>query len=811
MLKKLTLSKILLVLIPILGAGQVFLNFVGPWAAFSLLSPKWLVVFVMLLTLQLAPLWLLANPNGQSSIKQWGSAIFKYAGKGGWQGIAMAALFGIVYFAILVYTPANLLFFLYISGVFTHISLLTLLVILGRALSGKNDGAHFGWAEVAAALVLYGLANIGTLSSLYYAGQTHLFFSLTILAYLLLVLPTDQISWPASLKTWSTGGQLVNSLLLLTLAFAVLVFFKTAITGGFTLPTIMDEGSYGIKGLLFTSGKYKPFQDYGPWTNKMPLAFLFPGYIQQAFGHGLGVLRSASFIMMLAMMALLYATGKRIWNPYGGVLVLIFFCFNPAIDNFYSLANSQVYTALWLTISAYFVFGRSQNTVDLVLSNIAAVIAVLTRENVAPYLLLLNIFIVWKFGIRKSIPILVAGALVFVIGHWFFWPGILKIWAKWMPRPLTPFLDPFRYAGGGKVSWKLTGIKPDLIATINSFMQGIASNFYALVGLVALPFVVNWKNFTKNNGFKDLLFLCATLLVLNISHGFITLDDGSCIYCFPGYLSFYLPLGIMFTTLVLKYVHELPRQKGIFFVLLASALFTTSNWFIYRQSLESLLYNKVPSLVSENGVQPLLFILQQNFGASPDFLKIYYPVILGLASFVFILYSIWVITHSLLGNRKAHELVFNIMLVFSLLAPPLANVWMDWRPREDTCKADVLAAHQTVDAELKKVIPINSKVYWLGESTTPFLTMDVVLYPQQINDGFSFKVGSKDDVAEKYGFWNANISAKWADDADYLMIEERYLANPIIESFDLKKFKRIAKTSPLNPCDPTSRYFIYTR
>ena len=54
-----------------------------------------------------------------------------------------------------------------------------------------------------------------------------------------------------------------------------------------TLPSVLDEGNYLYKGYLFVSGEYQPYQDYGVWTNHMPLSFLIPGWVQVWFGPGL--------------------------------------------------------------------------------------------------------------------------------------------------------------------------------------------------------------------------------------------------------------------------------------------------------------------------------------------------------------------------------------------------------------------------------------------------------------------------------------------------------------------------------------------
>ena len=46
-----------------------------------------------------------------------------------------------------------------------------------------------------------------------------------------------------------------------------------------SLESVLDEGAYLFKGLMFVRGQYVPFQDYGPLTNHMPLSFLTYGLV----------------------------------------------------------------------------------------------------------------------------------------------------------------------------------------------------------------------------------------------------------------------------------------------------------------------------------------------------------------------------------------------------------------------------------------------------------------------------------------------------------------------------------------------------
>ena len=63
-------------------------------------------------------------------------------------------------------------------------------------------------------------------------------------------------------------------------AVAALLYFLQSKIFAMTQLSVLDEGAYLLKGLWFATGKYIPYQEFGPFTNHMPLAFLIPGYIQ---------------------------------------------------------------------------------------------------------------------------------------------------------------------------------------------------------------------------------------------------------------------------------------------------------------------------------------------------------------------------------------------------------------------------------------------------------------------------------------------------------------------------------------------------
>lgn len=66
----------------------------------------------------------------------------------------------------------------------------------------------------------------------------------------------------------------------------LLAYFIQAMVFAHTTISNLDEGAYLLKGVLFATGEYRPF-DPGISTNKAPLAFLIPGFVQLIFGAGL--------------------------------------------------------------------------------------------------------------------------------------------------------------------------------------------------------------------------------------------------------------------------------------------------------------------------------------------------------------------------------------------------------------------------------------------------------------------------------------------------------------------------------------------
>ena len=85
--------------------------------------------------------------------------------------------------------------------------------------------------------------------------------------------------------------ELPSCLPLVLAGVGAILYLIQAIIYAHTTVSSLDEGSYLIKGMFYLNGVYKPFEPYGPLTNKAPFAFLIPGMAEYLFGAGLRQLR----------------------------------------------------------------------------------------------------------------------------------------------------------------------------------------------------------------------------------------------------------------------------------------------------------------------------------------------------------------------------------------------------------------------------------------------------------------------------------------------------------------------------------------
>ena len=329
-----------------------------------------------------------------------------------------------------------------------------------------------------------------------------------------------------------------------------------------TLDSNLDEGAYLYKGYLFITGQYTPYQDYGPWSNKMPLSFLIPGLVQYVFGTGIGTARYFTVILAALIVLGVWILACRLGGRWWGAVSVWVFALNPAIIKMYSLSVSQVLVAFLLVWTLVFTLGEDRKTWQIALGAFIAGIMVMTRINMLFVIPLLILYIFWEHGLRSSLIAAVIATATIIIIHAIYWPGILIIWAHAIPRSLSPFLNKWRPLGVVDTWSPVTSTRERLLASISGDQVPLCCNrrcanhmdtlgqkkqteepgelprisisFECLLNPAGASFIcIHWSRFLCLLFFRLLIFLChgwiaagrSYFFFMEYSHTFVAFPD----------------------------------------------------------------------------------------------------------------------------------------------------------------------------------------------------------------------------------------------------------------------------------------------
>jgi hypothetical protein len=628
-------------------------------------------------------------------------------------------------------------------------------------------------------------------------------------------------------KGWQLFGKFLGRGLLahVLAAAGAGVYLAQSIAYAITQKSMLDEGFYLYKGLLFASGVYRPFQDYGPWTHKAPLAYLIPGYVQAWFGPGLLTGRVfAVFVSLLGLLGL-WLLARRLGGSGWAAAAVWAMALNPAILKYYAVASVEGLVACLLIWSLYLALGEGRPAWQLVLSGVLAAALGMTRQNMMPILLLLLLYIGWQHGWRRAGWAAVAGLGVLLIVHLLYWPGILRMWAAALPPALTPFLDPWRPPRGLSAAWV---IQPEFLQQVASLFSGFRFHFTALTGgLLALLFWPPRHAWASESQRRTAVFLAVLFVVLTALHLWLGIGSSESnnynVWGFKSYLAFFVPIGLLVViVLVPTWRRSYPAWRQALAILLILLLATGIGYSSYETFAFYLTDLPVPRVKDFfqtwhflPGTVPFYVFVANKFGIEYPLEAWFDPTLSG--ALIGLLVVVAALTIWLARRRKAATsysfgvTALGVFLLTGTLLAPTRLLGGDYR--EYDCGMDVIAAYETTGPYLASLLPPDSLVYWEGGNAEAILLYlpGIRIFPPQLDANWSFWHGGDDDALARYGYWNDSLMRQWRQAADVFLIQQNLLTPEWQEFLSASRYEELPSNQVPLGCAPDTYLRIFRR
>ncbi|MBI5966009.1 MAG: glycosyltransferase family 39 protein [Chloroflexi bacterium] len=592
----------------------------------------------------------------------------------------------------------------------------------------------------------------------------------------------------------------------LAVLLGIMVYLVQAVLFAHTTPSSLDEGAYLLKGILFATGKYQPFEA-GISTNKAPLAFLIPGYVQLLFGAGLRTGRYLAVFFGVMAVAGTWVASRRIGNKWLAAGTVWVFALSPALIKLYSLGVTQSTIACLFAWMLVFSLGENRPLWQLMLAGLLAGLMIMVRQNMVPVLPLLALYAFWEHG-WKAFALLIFGMAVMVLLHIPYLPSILQLWG-WVPYIQLPAQA--TYSGGGIPSWN-----PDisLISRVLSIFQAIRLHFVAVVGSIVSfllwPKLNSWR---KRSDFRMGAFLLALFWGLIIMHSLAAIGQDYCVFCFTSYIAFFNIAGILLLVLLAKSWNWRPSKIRQALLIVVFLIIFTGVGFSAFEDIGIRLLNLPAPRMRDLRILPGLVtwwdILSNKFHLNINEAKKYVSAFWGFATGSFIISAGFLIWRRMWRDKAGlGAFIATLILVMALFLSPVLH----GSSGKLDCNSDVILANEKIGEYLRGIIPRDSLVYWNGGlSAVPLLYLpDVDIFPPQINSGYSFRSNGNTAELIEFGFWNEEMDAEWRATADFFIIEsERY--NEWKKFFNPDQFVEFVRSPIGTSCLKESQLRIFHR
>jgi hypothetical protein len=582
--------------------------------------------------------------------------------------------------------------------------------------------------------------------------------------------------------------------------------------------SVIDEGLYLYKGFLFASGEYRPFQDFGPLTNHMPLSFLIPGYVQKLFGAGIRTGRMMSIALGLMMLIGLWLATKRFVGHWWATAAIWTVALNSALIKVYSQAVSQVLVACMLVWVIVLVSGQRRPLWQIVLGVIMAGALLFTRINIAPVLPIVIMYIFWQHGKRAGLVALLVGLVIVVIGHAVYWPDILKLWAKWVPEAISPFLSNYRLPSEVVPFWDP---QISIDGRVDSLLMSLRMHFIPFVGFLGMLILLSagGKQIDESWRTKSGWLFVSLFGILFLAHAAASLGLNYCVYCLRNYMAFFSPIGLILLGMFGRKIGKVNSLGKVLLLLLALMLIPFSLGFTLGDKLtENLLsidVTKIKAMLPQSGTYQLHLLLENKFALPIDSLQIAGQGLIYALLIIVPLLAIFIERFtekrpvrggiSFLGSFRTG------LIALLILELTLANAYFSTGYLDFDCGKNVIQAHEVVGEYLATKIPEESRIYWgVGRSPVPLLYLpNRHVFPSQLNGDYTYMLSGESSVLEKFGYWDSQLGEAWLLEADYVLVEERVYSELFSLGFDHEIYDEITRTALTDPCRADSAIMIF--
>ncbi len=233
-------------------------------------------------------------------------------------------------------------------------------------------------------------------------------------------------------------GKLFKLLLIITIAF----FLIETVYYIIFLNTWFDEGEFTYKAWLTSDNLAHPFEDF---RNKYPsFSFYIQVLLQKTFGPTILGARILSVLFLIGSLILLYKICKKIGNKWIGLLAISLLIFHPYLTGYYSSAKNYSWVIFFSLLSIWFIDAKISDKKKIIFSSISMTLSVITRYQIIPALILLWIFIYfkWRSWKRLFVSILIFLIIFFasLMSYFFSDAKYALIWFLMMLGPLTKLI-----------------------------------------------------------------------------------------------------------------------------------------------------------------------------------------------------------------------------------------------------------------------------------------------------------------------------------------------------------------------------------